>query len=193
MKITTEKLAALNTALKGTFKQAFEETPSDYEKVATTIPSSKKSNTYDWIGQTINLREWAGDRVIQNLTEYDYTIKNKKFEGTVAVKKDDIEDDEVGKYGIIMKELAYGAKTHPDSLIFGELLKNGTSTPCYDGQYFFDTDHEVGGESVSNFTTGSGAAWYLLNTARPLKPLIWQPRTPANLVTIDNEEAEPRL
>lgn len=32
MKITTEKLAALNTALKGTFKQAFEETPSDYEK-----------------------------------------------------------------------------------------------------------------------------------------------------------------
>lgn len=59
MKITTEKLAALNTALKGTFKQAFEETPSDYEKVATTIPSSKKSNTYDWIGQTINIREWA--------------------------------------------------------------------------------------------------------------------------------------
>ena len=34
------------------------------------------------------------------------------------------------------------SQVFPDELVFG-LLKTGGSTLCYDGQFFFDTDHPV--------------------------------------------------
>ena len=55
-------------------------------------------------------------------------------------------------------------------------LVAGTSEVCYDGQYFFDVDHPVGSGVVSNWGGGSGTAWYLLETRRALKPLIFQKR-----------------
>lgn len=49
------------------------------------------------------------------------------------------------------------------------------------GQTFFDTDHPVADAagvvaSVSNMQAGAGDAWYLLDTSRGIKPVIWQQR-----------------
>ena len=44
------------------------------------------------------MREWIGDREIQNLSASDYTIKNKDYELTVGVDRNDIEDDTLGIY-----------------------------------------------------------------------------------------------
>ena len=48
--------------------------------------------------------------------------------------------------------------------------------------YFFDTDHPVGQPgkevSVSNFQGGSGAAWFLVDTTKVIKPIIYQRRRP---------------
>lgn len=190
MKLTTDTLRILNTSLNGAFKNAFENAPSDFEKIASVITSTKSSNTYDWLGETTEMREWIGDRVIQNLKEYDYTLKNKSYENTIGVKRTDLEDDETGKYTPIIQDMAFSAKTLPDTLIFGELLKNGTSNLCYDKQYFFDTDHPVGDKSVSNFFDGSAEAWYLMNTTRPIRPFIWQKRQEANFVAMDKPDDE---
>ena len=46
---------------------------------------------------------------------------------------------------------------HPDELIFN-LLKNGFTSPCFDGQNFFDTDHPVIGEDGVTTATGSPVA-----------------------------------
>jgi phage major head subunit gpT-like protein len=88
-----------------------------------------------------------------------------------------------------MTELGQSAGEHPDELVFG-LLKAGASTLCYDGQNFFDTDHPVLDEngvvqSQSNWNnnSGSGTAWYLLDTSRALKPLIFQERKKPNFVS----------
>ena len=79
-------------------------------------------------------------------------------------------------------------------MVFG-LLNAGFTTPCYDGQYFFDTDHPVGAPgnqvSVSNFQGGSGTAWFLMDTSKVLKPIIYQKRrpyafTPKTSLTDDN-------
>jgi len=64
--------------------------------------------------------------------------------------------------------------------VFG-LLASGFDSACYDGQFFFDTDHPVtdaagATATVSNFQGGSGTPWYLLDTSRAVRPIIWQER-----------------
>lgn len=196
MKLNSDTLKALNTAVKTIFQNAFSGAKTEYQKIAMVVPSNKGSNTYPWLGNSFNLREWVGERVIQNLKEYDYTIKNKKYEGTVAIPEEAIEDDDIGLYNPLIANMGDAAAKHPDELIFG-LLKAGTSTLCYDKQNFFDTDHPVlqdGKEvSVSNYKTGSSAAWYLLDTSRPVKPLIYQKRKEYSLIKKDGENDDNRF
>jgi phage major head subunit gpT-like protein len=189
MIINKTSLAAIFNGFKTIFNQAFEGAPSDWEKVAMDVPSSTAQETYAWLGATTQFREWLGDRVIQNLKTHDYSIKNKRFENTVGVNRDDIDDDTIGVYRPFIANLGQDAKVHPDLLVF-TLLKNGFTGLCYDGQYFFDSDHPVGGASVSNTGGGAGTAWYLLDTSRMIKPIIFQRRRPYQFVAMDSPEDE---
>ncbi|MCY1359736.1 Mu-like prophage major head subunit gpT [compost metagenome] len=112
----------------------------------------------------------------------------------MGVPRESIEDDSYGLFNPLMGQLGQDAAEHPATLLY-DLLKNGFSRTCYDGQYFFDTDHPVvtasGGEgSVSNFGGGAGTPWFLLDTTRVMKPLILQKRKPYNFVTLDGETDE---
>jgi phage major head subunit gpT-like protein len=76
-----------------------------------------------------------------------------------------------------------------DLLVFSS-LKGGWTSPCYDGQNFFDTDHPVldenGNEiSVANTDGGAGANWFLMDASRPLKPIILQKRKDFEFVAKD--------
>lgn len=184
MIISTETLLNLRTALKAAFQAGFDGAPSQWETVAMKQPSSSAQQTYGWLGQFPRMREFVGDRVIQNLAQHDYSIKNRKFELTVGVKRDDIEDDQLGQYNTIAQGLGNEAKIHPDELVFG-LLKDGMNQLCYDGQNFLDTDHPVGGQSVSNFQDGAGPLWFLMDTTRPIKPLIYQERSSFEFTNLD--------
>lgn len=193
MIINSAALVALYRAFNTAFKRGFDnaQTPM-WQKVATLVPSSTKTEDYGWLGKIPRMREWIGDRIIQNLKLHSYSIKNKKFESTVGVDRDDIEDDSLGVYSPIFETLGQNAAEHPDELVFA-LLPLGFTTVCYDGQYFFDTDHPVLAadgvtvNSVSNVQAGTGNPWYLLDTRRPLKPLIYQERKKAQFVAMDKE------
>lgn len=133
-----------------------------------------------------------GDRVIQNLKEHGFAIVNKSFENTVGVKAISIKDDELGVYAPLFQQLGHDAAMHPDELVF-KLFPDGFSTLCYDGQYFFDTDHPVINPdgtiaSVSNSGGGAGAGWYLLDTTRPIKPFIYQKREEYTFKALDNPD-----
>jgi len=195
--------ATLN-ALRVSFSKKFEEgkaraTPQ-YSQIATVVSSSSKSNTYGWLGQFPKFREWIGDRVLKSMKEHAYSITNKSWESTVAVDRDDIADDNIGVYAPMMDEMGYGAAVFPDELCF-PLLKAGFNTACYDGQYFFDTDHPVNAEvdgsgadiSVSNVIVDAGYTgepWFLLDVSRALKPIIFQERTKAQFQVMDNPDDE---
>ena len=98
------------------------------------------------------MREWIGDREIQNLSASDYTIKNKDFELTVGVDRNAIEDDKIGLYNPSVEMLGESAAAHPDELIFS-LLAGGFSEKCYDGQPFFSDAHKIGKKTVTNKST----------------------------------------
>lgn len=175
MILNQSTLATLTHGFVASFKSGFAGAAPLWQRVATLVPSSTKTNDYSWLGQFPRLREWLGDRHIKNISQFSYSITNKKFEATIAVKRDDIDDDQYGIYGPLFQEMGHSAATHPDELVFA-LLAAAFTTPCYDGQNFIDTDHPVGDGFVSNSGGGSGAAWFLLDTSRPLKPLIFQKR-----------------
>lgn len=190
MIITPDVIQALNTNYKREFQAAYTAANSKYKMIATVVKSSTKSNTYGWLGKYPKFREWIGPRVFNDLKAHSYVIENLPFESSVAIDRDDIEDDNLGTYAPLMQEMGYSAATYPDEMVF-PLLKAGFETACYDGQNFFDTDHPVyenvdgsgAVETVSNMQVGTGEPWYLLNTTRPLKPIIFQERKPPDFVT----------
>jgi phage major head subunit gpT-like protein len=149
MIINQQALRGIFTGFKTIFAKAFDNSQILYDKVATKVPSETGEESYKWLGMIPRLREWIGERQIKNLEASDYTIKNKPFEVTVGVPREDIEDDKIGIYAPMIQSMGQSAATHPDELVF-ELLKNGFSNKCYDGKAFFATDHKVGKKSISN-------------------------------------------
>jgi phage major head subunit gpT-like protein len=196
--ITPALLLSLRTGMSSIFQSSLRDTPTHWAKIATLVPSSTSSNTYGWLGQFPKLREWVGSRVVKDMAASGYSLTNKLYEGTVGVSRVDIEDDNIGIYTPMMQEVGRATATHPDELVFA-LLAAGHSTLCYDGQNFFDTDHPVypnvdgtgTAATVSNVQSGTDPAWYLLDTSRPLKPLIFQERTKPEIeaMTATNDES----
>ena len=191
MKLTSAALDALRVGFKTHFQDAFDADAAlnEYTKIAEVVTSTTGEEKYGWLGELPGMREWIGARVVHGLAEHDYAIQNKDFELTVAVDRNHIEDDKLGTYGTRFKALGKAAARNPDQLVFGA-LKNGFTTDCYDGQFFFDTDHPVIAEngakmSVSNFGGGSGTAWYVLATKEIIKPIIFQERKKPEFVYLD--------
>ncbi|MGN5137317.1 Mu-like prophage major head subunit gpT family protein [Aeromonas sp. 164P] len=198
--ITPALLQSLFTGFKKNFEDAKSEAPAQYTKIATVIKSTTKSNTYGWLGKFPNLRKWVGDRVIESMKAHGYQIVNEDFEATVGVDRNDIEDDELGIYAPMFAEMGRSAGIHPDELCFG-LLGAGFTTPCYDGQYFFDTDHPVYPKAdgtgtpvmTANVVVDSGyqgEPWFLLDTSRALKPVIFQDRKSPQLIAMTKIDDE---
>ena len=253
MIVNPQNLRGIYVGFNTLFNRALTTVTPLYTEVATVTPSTTDAETYAWLGDIPGMREWIGDREIQNLTGSDYTIKNKDFELTVGVDRNAIEDDKIGLYKPSIQMLGASAASHPDELVYA-LLASGFEAKCYDGKAFFATDHEAGKNAVSNKITSklslesyvtarammrgyknskgrslalvpnllvvppaleakareilvaefingtkntmqgtaelhveprltSDAAWFLLDTSRPIKPLIYQQRKKAKFVS----------
>lgn len=189
MIVNQANLAGIYKTFNTVFNNALDMVTNMWPLVAMETPSTGRSVDYKWLGEFPMMREWLGDRVIKDLSGYHYEITNKDYEATVEVDRNDIEDDQIGVYTPMIQGLANAAKVHPDILVFA-LLAAGFDTTCFDGQYFFDVDHPVNGASVSNYGGGSGAAWYLLDLSRPIKPLILQIRKRPQFVAMDRPDDE---
>lgn len=190
MIINSANLDAIRVGFSTAFRRGLGQAETAYGRIATTVPSSTRENKYGWLGKLPNLREWLGPRAVQNLAEHDYAIKNKSWELTIGVDRDDIEDDNLGVYEPLFVEMGESVAAQPDMLVF-EALKAGFSSPCYDGQYYFDTDHPVLDEdgdvtSVANTDGGTGTPWFLIDDRRALKPIIFQERKAPQFVAKDN-------
>lgn len=115
--------------------------------------SDQESENYRWLGQSPMMREWIGGRHAKGLRDNGIIIANKKFEATLEIPVDWIRRDKTGQINVRINEMARRANAHWASLL-STLIINGESTVCYDGQYFFDTDHVEGGSgSQSNDIT----------------------------------------
>lgn len=134
------------------FNKVLTDGTPQYTQVATKVKSTTGEENYKWLGRLPGMREWIGDRQIQNLSAFDYTIKNKDWELTIGVDRNDIEDDKIGVYSPVIQSLAQSTVEFPDDLVF-RLMKDGFTEKCYDGKMFYSTNHQVGKNTVSNKLT----------------------------------------
>jgi phage major head subunit gpT-like protein len=160
MIVNSSTIAAIFVTLKTTFLNAFDAAQSQWQETAMLVPSSSGQNDYTWLSQFPKMRKWIGDKAIKMLEAFKYTIVNNDFEATVEVDRNHIEDDNLGIYAPQAQMAGYSAKQLPDEIV-ADLKNNAFTSKCYDGQYFYDTDHPVGEArtSTSNKATAvlSGA------------------------------------
>lgn len=149
MLVNKQSLDLIFKNLKTTFNRAFEQTETTWEKVAMRVPSTSSENNYKWLSNFPRMRKWIGDKTIKSLEGHGYTIVNDDWEATIEVDRNHIEDDTLGIYAPQAEMAGWSAKQMPDEIV-SDLLNEAFSARCYDGQYFFDTDHPVGKGVVSN-------------------------------------------
>ncbi len=196
MELTRGNLRTLGITFSAAFKDALTQAELMYPRIATVAPSTTRSQDYGWLGKLPNIREWVGDRVVNNLAKFAYSIDNIPWEGTLEVDRDDIEDDNIGIYSSMLAQLGDSAQGHKDMLVW-PMLNNGWSGLCYDGQPFFSESHpvlDINGNvtSVANTDTNGtgGTPWFLSAVGKKINPIILQMRKDYEFTSKDSPNDE---
>lgn len=195
MIINSQNLRDLQRGFKTAFQGGFAGITPAHTRITTVVPSSTAAEDYGWIGDLPSMREWIGPRVINSIRDHGYTIRNKEWELSVSVPRSRIEDDQHGIYTPLLTEMGRSTAAHPDELVW-DTFANGFTLKGYDGKPFFADNHPVidpkTGKPVntSNLQTGAGKPWFLVDTSRALKPIIFQSRKAPEFVAKDNPDDE---
>lgn len=135
-------------AIIGRFYKALEQDAGMgwVDPVSMLFTSDQSSETYAWLGQSPAMREWIGGREAKGFRENGITIANKKYEATLEIPLDWMRRDKTGQIQVRIDEMAQRANAHWAKLLTAliEAGEDATLGTCYDGQYFFDTDHSEG-------------------------------------------------
>jgi phage major head subunit gpT-like protein len=140
--------------------------------LAYRIDSNQSSEDIKWLGMAPVMREWVSGRAAAGFRSNGINVVNKVFEASVEVDVDDIRRDKTGQFMARIDELPVRAQQHRARLLT-DLILLGESTACYDGQFFFDTDHAEGTSGtqsndlafdISDNGTGGTATAPLANT-----------------------------
>lgn len=128
--------------------------------LAMPIDSNDAAEDLAWLGTPPALREFVGGRQAKELAEYHFDVRSKDYEGSLRMPKKSWIRDKTGQLQVRISQFADRVNDHP-AKILSNLILNAESTACFDGQYFFDTDHvskNSGSQSNDITATASTAA-----------------------------------
>jgi phage major head subunit gpT-like protein len=149
MLVNESSIQSVFTGLKTIFNNALKAQAGNWQTTAMEVPSSAAEEDYSWLSRFPMMRKWVGEKHVKALAAGKYTARNEDWETTIEVDRNDIEDDRLGIYNTQAQMAGDSAAELHDIIV--DDLKNGAFTSTgIDGQYFYDTDHEVKGASVSN-------------------------------------------
>lgn len=150
-------LDAIFTGLKTIFNKTLTAQPGTWQATAMEVQSTGSGEDYAWLSRFPKMRKWVGEKFVKVLEAGKYYKKNEDWETTIAVDRNDIEDDRLGIYNAQAMGAGEAAGELRDIIV--DDLKNGAfANTCMDGQYFYDTDHPLKNSdgvasSVSNKAT----------------------------------------
>lgn len=126
-------------------------------RIALEIPSDREVEEFAWLGQVPIMRQWIGGRQEQVLNKYSLSIRNYEYEATLPISVPDQRRDKTGQIRQRVADLAVRTATHWNTLAGNWITAGeaGTLGLCYDGQFFFDTDHNESGSNQTNDLTAT--------------------------------------
>ena len=104
------------------------------EELATIMTVTGASTTHAWMEQIRAMREWIGPRVINNIKLGGLTVVNRKFENTIGVPVDAIDDDQYGTFAPLIGMMGADGETIWQRLFTEALVGNANWA---DGNPFF--------------------------------------------------------
>lgn len=153
MDINRANIEILFTALKKNFQAGVAAQPRvDLSFMFFESPSASAANLYTWLNRIPGFREWVGDRVFNNVKSEKFPVPNRKFEDSVRLLSDDIDDDQYGQYSPIVQMMGEAWQELRYMLVMDVLINNPV---CFTGKAFFATDHAYGDNVISNLTSSA--------------------------------------
>ncbi|HAF44703.1 MAG TPA: head protein [Gallionellaceae bacterium] len=149
MLVNKDTLASIFTGLKTIFNNTLKAAPGNWSATAMEVQSDAEGEDYMWLSRFPKLRKWLGDKVVKNLKAGKYYKVNEDWETTIAVKRNHIDDDRLGIYNTQAQQAGEAASELHD-IIVDDLKNKAFTEACFDGQFYYDTDHPVKDASVSN-------------------------------------------
>jgi phage major head subunit gpT-like protein len=170
MQLTPAVIDAIFYSFGQQFQAAYDSQTPWCDKLCTHLPSNGRENRYAWLDKLPVMREWVGERQVQNAIARGYSIVNKDWELTVEVDRNDILDDNIGVYSPIVSSMGVQAKLWPDYRC-AEILQLGVSLLAFDGQPFFGDSHPIniddsGAGTYDNNFAGTALTAANYNTVR---------------------------
>lgn len=142
-------MAITDYGVKGFLAKALAATPKSdalallAERVPSDLPAGS-AEKLDFLGHVPALRKWEGKRSAKNLIPYNYTVTLDKFEATVDIKLDILNNDKTGIVQRRMGELSARYNPQWAGARVANLINLSESALCFDGKSFFATDHAWG-------------------------------------------------
>ncbi len=113
------------------------------DQISNLFGSDQASEEYKFLGMPPAMREWIGGRQAKSVNDNGITLTNVHYEATMEIRVRDARRDKTPQIEARLAELVQRQQAHWASLL-STLIVNGETGVCYDGQFFFDTDHTEG-------------------------------------------------
>jgi phage major head subunit gpT-like protein len=133
--------------------------PDPVMVLASEMNSSAAVEEHFFLGDVPQFEEWKNDRVMATLMAHKFRIPNKDFASGIAIHRNEISDDQMGKVSPRIATLAKRAARHRGDYMT-KLLINGFAGNTFsevgdglgfDGALFFSAVHSLeGGPNQSN-------------------------------------------
>lgn len=108
--------------------------------------SDRDTEQYGIFGGFPKMRQWIGARQAQTVAQRSYSIRNLAYESTLVVPQRMLDRDKTGLLSAHVGNFAQGCvANHWEDLLVALINTNGL---CYDGQNYFDTDHQFEAETA---------------------------------------------
>jgi phage major head subunit gpT-like protein len=145
-------VAGLKTEFDAAYMKAAE--TARWAQIATELPTTLPSQNYGWLGRGALMKQFYDEVEDQSVAGYQYTLADNVYKGNLTIQRKMLEDDQYALLVTRVRAMAAEPIRHWNQLAF-EGLTSGFTSLCYDGQYFFDTDHSEGasGTQVNKVTT----------------------------------------
>lgn len=132
MIVDKANLVSLARGFKTVFTNRLRNAPGTlmHSLMCTRMPSTLKTQDYNWLADSTGMTELLGTPEIQGLQLVNWSVTNKEFHETIGVKTRDIENDNLGVYNTRFEGMADNANQHPEELLAAALVA-GFDTPDY--------------------------------------------------------------